>query len=105
MAFMDETNVVTRLNAAAKGTDLEFYVESPYDDDGDAEVCARRAGVKVEHLAFQVGGGYVCLNRYGHETPGVSASFFMQQLGDWGVQPQDLDALFPAFQAALESAL
>ena len=102
MAYVDEHVVAAHLNAAAAGTNLKFEAsESSEPECEDAEVLVNQDGAVLANLSFQVGGGYVCLNRYGYKTPGDAGSFYSQQLGHWGVQPEDLDALLPAVQAAL----
>ena len=101
MPYVDENTIAAHLNAAAAGTNLSFQAQEQEDESVDAEVLVLRDGVALDTVSFQVGGGYVCLNRYGYTTPGDFSTFYSETAGQWGVQPDDLDALLPALQKAL----
>jgi len=96
MARVDEKYVADYLQRAELLRGLEFK-PVPADDEGvDAAVEVWRDGSKLDSLEIQVGGGYVALNRYGYQRPGDPASFYMQPLADFGVQPEDLAELVKA---------
>lgn len=105
MGIITEYDVARHLSKAAQGTPYSFSVEEEEDDATDAEIRGYACNVLVDRLAFQVGGGYVALNHYGYGTPGDAGTFYMRQLGTWGVQPSDLDALLPAWMAAIDSTV